>query len=55
MARALPLRPSFESLRKQAKQLLQDLRSGDPEAVARFQKAGLRSRARVTLRDAQCA
>ena len=30
----LPERPSLEQLRKQAKELLQQLRSGDPSATA---------------------
>jgi hypothetical protein len=34
----LPERPSLEQLRKQAKELLQQLRSGDPSATARLRK-----------------
>jgi len=34
----LPDRPSLEQLRKQAKELLQQLRSGDPSATARLHK-----------------
>ena len=34
----LPERPSLEQLRKQAKELLQQLRSGDPSATERLRK-----------------
>src|SRR5688500_8510802 len=34
----LPERPSLQQLRKQAKELLQQLRSGDPSATARLRK-----------------
>jgi hypothetical protein len=34
----LPERPSLQQLRKQAKELLQQLRSGDPSATARLLK-----------------
>ncbi|HEV2132923.1 MAG TPA: hypothetical protein VGR47_01545 [Terracidiphilus sp.] len=36
--RALPLRPSLEQYRKQAKDLLKTARSGEPAALVRFQK-----------------
>lgn len=54
MPRELPARPSLQSLRKQAKQLLQGHRRGEAEALQRFASAELRASEQVTLRDAQC-
>ena len=38
MSKALPSRPSLEQLKKQAKNLLQSLRSGEPEAAQRVRE-----------------
>lgn len=37
-ARRLPVRPDLNQLKRQAKELLRDLRKGDPSAVAEFDK-----------------
>src|SRR2546430_3886484 len=38
MPKLLPPRPNLEQLRKQAKDLLKSLKSGDPEAIKRIQE-----------------
>src|SRR5438552_957651 len=54
--RLLPERPSLEQLRKQAKDLLHDARSGDASSLARMTAVGrLAPDAHVTLADAQLA
>src|ERR1700733_3236607 len=53
-ARRLPAQPSLENLRKQAKDLLEAYRSGDPAAVAevqRFERAP--DSGKFALNDAQ--
>ena len=59
-ARALPENPSLENLKKQARALLNTLRTGDSDAEARVRNihpraatAGALDRARFTLSDAQ--
>ena len=54
-ARSLPARPSLDQLRKQAKELLKDYRSGDRAAVSRFRAHAPRAitEERVALADAQ--
>ena len=59
VVRPLPALPSLEFERKQAKQLLREVRSGDPDALTRIraQNRGLASAppAEVRLADAQLA
>jgi len=54
---SLPARPSLEQLRKQAKELLREIRSGDPAALGRVRAHGARPAQRqpdsVTLADVQ--
>ncbi|MBB4634851.1 ankyrin repeat domain-containing protein [Longimicrobium terrae] len=50
--RSLPPHPSPEQQRKQAKELLRDLRAGSPAALARFRRH-LPDKPRLTLADAQ--
>ena len=38
MSRHLPVRPNLDQLRHQAKDLLRDIRSGDPTALAELRK-----------------
>ncbi|MDQ6635722.1 MAG: ankyrin repeat domain-containing protein [Gemmatimonadota bacterium] len=52
-ASPLPARPSLEQLRKQAKQLLRQYRTGDRAAVARVHAQRVRADHRVALADAQ--
>ncbi len=52
--KSLPIRPSLESLRKQAKKLARDIAAGNPEAVARAQ-AHLPGAPPLSQRDAQLA
>ena len=40
MSRELPAKPNLEHLKKQAKQLLHNVRLGDPDAVERFRTLG---------------
>jgi ankyrin repeat protein len=56
-ASPLPARPSLEQLRKQAKELLDQYRAGDPAALARVhaQHPGAAHHERVGLADAQFA
>jgi len=51
----LPARPSFEQLQKRAKDLLRDVREGDPDALERFRNTNPKSAAKpaYTLADAQ--
>lgn len=53
MRKALPVRPSLEHLKAQAKDLLAALRAGDPEAAARFRDALPRTVEEAKLHDAQ--
>ena len=55
--RHLPVRPNLDQLRHQAKDLLHDVRRGDPASIALFQKHGPRQRQPedVRLADAQHA
>jgi hypothetical protein len=52
-ARALPARPSLDSLRKQAKKLARDVAAGDAEAVARVNAQVARATRPLSNRDAQ--
>ena len=52
--RPLPARPSLEHLRKQAKDLLRDARSGDASAIARITAVNRNVLpSRIMLADAQ--
>jgi len=49
----LPLRPSLESLRKQAKKLVRDIAAGDADAIARVRAELPKAGQRLSQRDAQ--
>ena len=51
--KALPARPSLESLRKQAKKLARDIAAGDADAVARARAHLPKIELPVTQRNAQ--
>jgi hypothetical protein len=51
--KALPARPSLESLRKQAKKLTRDVAAGDSDAIARMRARLPRAEPPLSLRDAQ--
>lgn len=52
MTKTLPERPDLEQLKKQAKELLKDVRKGEPAALARMAEAG-ETAAGLTLAGAQ--
>src|SRR5258707_6069437 len=52
-SKSLPLRPSLESLRKQAKKLARDIDAGDTDAIARAQLQLPRVDLPLTQRNAQ--
>src|SRR5687767_4599768 len=52
-SKALPARPSLESLRKQAKKLARDIATGDAAAIARARVQLPHVDARLTQRNAQ--
>jgi hypothetical protein len=53
-SRFLPLRSSFESIRKQAKKLVREFASGDPQALARvYAQLPAPAAPSLSLRDAQ--
>src|SRR5882724_8764570 len=51
----LPVRPSLESLAKQAKKLARDIAAGDAAAIARARAQLPRAELPLSLRDAQLA
>jgi hypothetical protein len=57
MARRLPVRPDLNQLKRQAKELLRDIRKGDPTAIAEFEANHPEKieAARARLADAQLA
>ena len=55
MPRTLTPKTRLDTLRKDAKRWLKDLRAGDKAAIARFRESGADSSAKPTLRDVQHA
>ncbi len=53
LSKSLPSRPSFESIRKQAKKLVRQVGANDPDALARVQAQLLAPNLPLSLRDAQ--
>jgi hypothetical protein len=55
--RHLPVRPNLEQLKRQAKELLREMRSGDPDAISEFKKSHPKeiAVADAKLADAQLA